>query len=399
MKNNLSDISIGNYFPHINSPYVVPVPFIPVTLDFVAGYDHGKYINRQRNLVGTFLGVLENLYAFQYQVYLTAFGLVTVCLILIFLQVILIEKYKFRRKRRNRRKKFCLWTNFNLTLADVMYHPSSTRNRITCFIFEVAFFLILTPFGLMFKTTQVVTEKPQVITNYEEIINSRAEVLYTNLNSDEREFLRPGEINVKNNDVVNRMWKYFERKGVLFKAKARMDIIKLRNERTYSLANGSLVFLATRNFAKYLRETHCSWTKDGTILRMFRFHDESQRQILAGNAFRLGYKNDKLVRKFKILFEHRVNWARERRKFRFLGFEKKFVSSNKTIVYNTPRRHRSKQLDVCLDESIGEFHKEETFASDLKFYRLFTVIICLMVLMSVVVFVIEVCKISSKVIS
>lgn len=391
MKNNLSDFSVGNFFPHDDATYSVPVPFIPVTLDFVAGYDHGKYIEQQTNLAGTFLGVLENLYSFEIEVYVViaafwvTFGFIILC------QFHLIQDERNNKLKRRRIKKQITFARyFNSIINDALNDPSNSRTRMTCFLFSLFTFFSFTPFTLMFKTTQVVTESPKIITNYREIIESGAEVLYTNLNSDETEFLKPSETSIKNNDLVNQMWNYFVKKATLFKAKGRIDIINLRNERTYSLANRTLVFFATRHFAKYLREVHCSWTDDQTLLRMFRFHDPSQREILGGFAFRLGFTDERLIKRLKIIFEHRLSWAMKSRNLKLLGFKKKFVNNKATTVYQTSKQHRSEQLDLCLDQSLLKYEKEETFASNTSFFTCFFIILFLLLICSMIILVYEI---------
>lgn len=351
---NQSDFSWGHfsYFDPTNT-YHVPVQTYSSSAYFVSGYEVKSYVKSQTDKSLSKYGLMENIYNYDIDV-----QCLVLVLVLLLLTVILVQNTLRVSYLRHRFKGVTIRYLSRRRLKKLK--PS----KLTKFIYLVSFFFLSTPFLLMFKTNQVVTEKPFVLENYQMIMDARARIRTSGLNANITLSLEPSGESVKTQDIIYKFYNYYihhQYKGV---APSRKQVYYDNLfEIAESIINNTMVYLDTYHTVHNMRLVFCSMSNESQLYRTFIFRDESSREILAGKAFRLGYVNHKLTKRLRSTFELGTTtvWTRMHPLplgFRFRG-EK--ISS----------KHRKAQLEHCLDEELKPYERHKTFASGFSFFGYF----------------------------
>ena len=373
---NLTDVSYGLYKIEDESFYSVPTVQGSTTLGFISGYEVNEYIESQSNRSYSKFGLLENVTAFNGSVYLT---------ILLLFVTMWLTKWAF--KLNNRR----------IILRRKMYHltrKTRPRPRGIMFLASVSVFLISTPFFSLFKTFQVVTERPNVIVDYESLIKSNASIVsFFTVNAES--YLKPSTMSTKTDNWAFRLYNYYhgghsisgkDFKSNYLEKNGLFGYFSYNYHVAQFLVERKIVIFTHHFSAKIIKDRYCSVSNEDEFFRIFVFKDRHQREILFGSAFRAQVKLPKLVARLKHLFEFGSTYPYGSQ---FLQYMDDYLDQKAGLV---SQEHRREQKQLCMDDKIIAFVKENTFASDLEFFLAFWVLLLLLVVVSFGLVVFERCK-------
>lgn len=350
LKKNKSDFSYGQflYFDSTNT-YHVPVQIYTARPYFISGYEVNSYVESQRNKSDCNYGLMNNIYNYQVDVHCLVL-LLLICL----LSLLMLQKSV---KTHLVKSKSTFYRRVRTTKCPRV-------SRLGKFLHHLAFFFVSTPFLLMFKTNQVVTERPFVLETYQMIMNAGARIrtsgMYTNVSMT----LEPNSDNNERKDLIYKMYHYFihhqYRGAPPGKNRSYFDSLF---EIAESIINKTMVYLDTYWTVKTMRLVFCSISRDSQLYRAFIFKDVHSREFLAGNAFRLGFEDKKLVKRLRNTFEaaSTIVWSRMHPLPLGFKFRGKSISN----------KHRKSQLELCLDEELKPYERHETFASGVSFFGSF----------------------------
>lgn len=367
MQLNLSDFSIGEYiYYRENDVYFVPVPWDASSIYFVSGYElnslNSRSINNPEGLIG-------NLGVYSFQIYLFIVLIFIFSSSLIALKALILFEINFSRRKKGRIDKF-LQIMRKLRLE--MFKSSCKHVKCCSFITYLTFFLFSTPFLLMFKTAQVITQPPPIYSSYQELIRSNVTIYYASMLTDEKAFLHPNSFNIERHDIVDKMWKYFlGHSRHIDLRKSQSEFLKL----THLLTSGYAVFFSSFYTSARIRQVFCSLSDSNQLFNVLMFRDKSQRMDLAGFAMRKGYKNEKLIKNQRRVFE-----------FYFVRHMRRSFSSLYGLdIMGTDSEHRKLQKEICMKQEIIK-QAVSLGSSGLEFFFRFFQIILAFVLFSLIVF-------------
>lgn len=355
---NESDFSTGLYYLHDESVnYSVPVPIYPTSLTFLTGYDVFEYESKQK-VNGMTFDVLKNFASYCLPIYGLTFIWIVTLLLFIFVRFSIhrIESRTFRRWKKSFRV---------LYLVTIR---GSKNWRWLMFILSIGFFLVTTPFFILFKTNQVVIEQPFIFTSFKEIMKNNTEIVFTKIHLSVSLFLEPPDGPCLDS-IMCEMWKYFNSHSREVTFDRSPKSIKL----TYSILEGiiskKMIFIATHGIAESFRQVFCSFSKPPNLNQLFRMQDSHQREILVGFAFRESKPPEYLVKKLRHTFEFQISAHIVDSNANYYGFE----------TFDWGESHRQRQLALCHQKELIEYHRKEVFASDVNFFSNFFAILLLLV--------------------
>ena len=363
LKNNQSDFSYGQFLLYDpTDTYYIPVQTFSASPYFISGYEVKSYIeSKQSSAQATSeYGLMENILNYDLSVH---------CLILVIL-IILAAIYSLKGKVRK-------WA---LKCRRIKRRPKS---RFIKFIFMVNFFFTSTPFLLMFKTSQVVTEKPKVLETYQMIMDANASIRTSGLYTNVTMTLEPnGEMSNKENDLNYKMYNYFIHHQYRGTSPGKnKNYYGSLYEIARSIINNTMVYLDTYHTVRTMRLVFCTLSKEDEYYRTFIFQDVHAKAILAGQAFRCGFKNKHLEKRLRNIFEAGSTTVWSKMHPPPIGF--KFRG-------NSTGEHRKAQLEYCMDEELKAYQRQETFASELNFFASFFILILSLDVIFLIVFLTEV---------
>ena len=369
MQSNSTDIAVANVNLREAGPnFKVPVPWDPTTLYIASSYNETQYQLDQANRGKSFLGILNNVYAFEGEVYLVIALLVSTLAIVSFChQLLFRSKGRLRKGKKWKKKSRRPLSNF--------------LSRTTVFIMAVANFLLFNPFRCMYKTTQVTVDKPPLITNYEQLMQLNSSISFSNLYVNVQSFLEPNEQNVRKKDIIYRMYHHFlthQLNGTPRNKKEVLDHIKEARKLQFK---SKLVNIGDDVYIGKALAIACKMTFKGELHRYHQFHDPNQREELTGWAFRKDFEDPKLVKKLRTVFEMGTMDVRERKLARYLFNDFKLVEST--------QEHYYKQNLLCFDNQVRPYELTETFTSGFSFFAIFFLIALLLFFIAFVLHLIE----------
>lgn len=369
LKNNQSDISFGYHGLQVGSYYYVPDVKAAYAPSIVSGYEVDEYIRNQSNRPFSQFGLLENVKSFNCEVYATT--------ALLFLTMILVD-WLFQ----------CL---FNAQMDNIPVRSASRQRTLRMknghktlkLVTHVACFLIWFPFLSLYQTTQVITQKPFVITNYESLIRSNISI-YSCMTFDEAKYFAPSHRNIRNHDLTFRFFNYFKRKkfesNSCIKREGENNFINFifkHHTLAKHIVEKDFVVIGLVKVTKYTRQRLCASSGTNEYFRIFATVDPSQREILVGNAFRVGFYDPEVRRKLRLLDSINPLSATQADYIEYM---------NNYLDYNflMTKERRSQQKRFCLDEELGTPSRERTFDSDFHFFKAFLILLlCLLVCASI----------------
>ena len=355
---NKSDLSLGEYpLEGQHDHYYVPdvrMTYLPV---IISGYEVNEYIKNQSAKPYLKYGLLENYRTFDGETYASIALLITTLLLVKWLSIFLFKSElnklpmcRFRCKQLSRMAR-------------------GHKSRSLAVMVNVSFLLLSTPFLLMFKTSQVVTEKPFVVTNYETIMRLNLSIL-PRISILKKEYFTPSARSVGENDVTARFFLHFKKRGTEFQSEYydKKDLIngilKINRMAGYFIQKKFIVITHSGLNARLVKHIICASSGPNELFHVFAFQNPTQREILVGNAFRTGF-NDPGVRKKMQRWTERMPSIEQVDSGDW--FIKYWLDANVLMT----KERRLQQFFYCLDEKLRAYQKEQTFASDLRFFMAF----------------------------
>lgn len=364
---NSSDVAFGDFALRGGSSYHVPDATNAWAPAIISGYEVGEYIKNQTSKPYSKYGLLENYRAFDGETY------IAICSVIL---IILLTKFLFNFHFKKSVSHLPLGTLRRRPALRVINELNIKSIRV---VVSVAFFLISTPFLLMYKTTQVVTEKPFVIADYETLMRFNISI-YSQITVHKSEYFKPLTRNIQGNDLTFRFFNYyqrrkFERKEFESNDLRRDDFINFifRNYRlTRYLVEKKFVVITHLDASHYLKRKFCTTSGENEYFKIFVSKDASQKEILVGNAFRNGFSSPQVrakLRRFAELMPRKTQIHPTGLTVEWL--ERNFLMS---------KERKSQQLVYCLDEKVEAYQKESAFACDVRFFAAFWMsLVCLVV--------------------
>lgn len=371
---NKTDYIIGFASDGDEKPFYVPVPYVSTSLHLISGYDVGKYIKDVKFKGPNSLGVLSNIYNFDFQVYF-AILLFIISIGLLLLAHSLKIKAHLIRIGKKRLKLLKTYRRVYKKLSDV----KRTKTKLVSLVSYISYFLLITPFLLLFKTNQVVNEKPFIISNYEEIINANASIYYPSIAVNETVFLIPTGFDVDHNNIMNKFWNFFQTKSQHYDFSNTQTFDKLFYLKD-KLINGKGIFLTEFSTIVNIKAILCSFTKEDEYIQIFIYHDRHQRAEVQGMPVRRGYYNPQLNKKHRALFEMDLYNQLLIMGVEYIGFQ----------YTGTSRDHRRIQYEYCQKEQPIELTtKDHIPPLKVEFYSLSLKILSALYLFALIIFVTE----------
>lgn len=358
LKNNLSDISATRNAIKSDSFYYIPVINGEEAPYIMSGYEVNEYVNSQVSRPQWKQGLIKNFRAFDVSTYLAIFSL---CFV--FILVRFLADYYFFAQIKN-------WPCILNRMEQRDKLKNKSHLRFLIFVFYLLFFFVTTPFLNIFSTSQVVTEKPKFIYDYESLMRSNITILSAMTNN-VQEYFRPTAKSIERNDLTARFYNYYKRKKIDNKI-YRANFLKEHNQNhlayyyhvTENLVHERLALITHSFTAELYKGRLCALSRGNDLFRVFASIDPTQRKILVGFPFRTGYTNNKLAKKLTVTSEFQSIQGGHSSRI-------KEITCNLENNLDMSAQHRQKQKDLCLDERIEAERKQDTFASDVDFFKLF----------------------------
>lgn len=363
LRQNLSDVSTTNSAIAGQPYYYVPVIENEQGPCIVTGYEVNEYVRSQTSKPESKYGLLTNFRAFDGPTYLAI-----ICLCCTILAVKWLVRYFFSAEMKNRcKKRFRGQKRLNIQLKRHL-------RALVCQSY-LLFFLVSTPFLNLFSTSQVVTDKPYLLNDYESIIRSNTSIIAA-MTTNVDEYLAPSAASVKNNDLTSRFYNYFKERQVniikyrkdYFREADFFDFIFYYYRMAKSVVDKKTVFLTHFGTGEMLRRRFCALSLENEFFRLITPVDGSQKRILAGRAFRVGFYDSKLMKKLRILSEFQSIQG---------GHGTETYEINEWLKSNwfTSHEHRRQQRGYCIEDKIEAYRKVNTFDSDFASFKAFWAIL------------------------
>lgn len=350
MEINMSDITSANLnFRDSGVTYDVTVPWNPTSIYIASGYNVTQYELDLAKKNGSFLGVLINIYAFEFPVHLVvAFLILSLASLWISSSLVNRRMPSFRQKVEKKMKSKNFW------------HTCPTR-KFVFFFKSLSIFLLATPFRCIYKTTQVVVSKPPLITNYEDLMKANSSLLYANVNVDLKSLLKPTPQNIEKQDVIYRIHEYVSKFEWTREIKGARKIIYLLKQQRHLTFSGKAVLIGDEEIVEKGLTVACLMTFQNELHRYYKFRDPNQREELTGFGTRHGLKNQKLTRRLRWMFEMNSIVMRRTRLARYLYTNYVYTDPGVSEEQVLAQRH------LCLDIRTAD-RTREVFTNDILFF-------------------------------
>lgn len=354
LANNESDICSG-FIPYYgeDDSYHVPVPFWPYVPVIITGFeadtDMETKVTRANNL-----GVISNMFSYDWTIYAFFSSL-----IIILYSMSYLNNYIKKTVRRK-----VLRTKFD--------------SRILSLIFWFSFFFISTPFLLLFKTKQVVMEKPNLLIDFETIMMQNATIIPGTFNTS----LVPNDNNIKNRDIKYKFWQYYTKHvhNPHYRGLPKSKRFPLIYEVVKGIVAQKLIFLGPNIHIDSNRIFFCMFSKENEYFRTFTFKDTLATEFLSGYAVRNDYFNPKLIKRFRNSYEFNS--------FKHSGLTNP-QPTDYTMFTGVSLQHKMKQKHLCQSESISLNIRKGSGSTNLNFFKYFLLIIFSLLFISFIVLIIE----------
>ena len=385
IKQNLSDVSYGVFEIKEEPLYSVPVVQEASTLGFLSGYEVTEYIKNQTNQTYSNLGLLENVTAFDFASYLT--------IIFLFATMWLIKWTSILVRSRRARKVLMAEMKCAFFLKKRLGRSKRKwpQPKWLTLLRNLLFFFIGSIFCSLYRVSQVVTERPNVIVDYESLIKSNASIVsFFTVNAES--YLKPSTMSTKTDNWAFRLYNYYhgghsisgkdfksnylEKNGLFGYFSYNYHVAKL-------LVDGKIVLFTHFYTAQNIKLRHCGVSNENEFFRTFVFKDPLQREILVGSAFQAEFKSPRLTRRLRNLFEFGSTYPFGSNYIQYID---KWFDQKAGLV---SQEHRRQQKEFCMDEKIEAYTKEDTFASDVRFFEYFCFLLAGILLVAFYVFISE----------
>ena len=376
IKSNLSDYGVGIYTLYDPDSFKVPAIEQAGTISIFTGYNVAAYL--AKSAVSVKYSILQNLKLYDSDIYFATF-----CLILaLFFAYSLDTAVKLCRRRHFRpsferatlrRRYFQL---FSRSIADLFYQKGG-RVKLLSFTFHLGVFLILLPFLLLFKTTQVVNVKPEMIRSFEEIMARNVSIYYANISMNETIILEPNFNNAKEKDISFRFWSYWNKRKIRFESIEDLQKYFEQLKRMVKmLVEKKTVYFDISIGSSAVSSILCMLSMSPDLYKIIMFKDESTREIIAGWGMSLYYENRRLIYKKKVSIEAGLNVMKS---IRLPNYETQIQIKD---------LHFYRQKQICMHGTDAPYHSK-TVGSGIRFFHSAFVVLTGFVLIAIIRFIIE----------
>ena len=296
LKNDESDIVVA-LMPLEDVEYYVPIAGRIATVNFMAGNNDSKHQQKISDATSK-LGLLSNIRNFTLSTWCTIMIFTLLFISLVYFRSL---NYQILRSLHVSKRHKSLWDLFSFSMKHLM-NAKFTRFKWLCFLIFLLYFLLATPFLLMFKTNQLVVATPYIVNSYERAIESNVTVFVPSVSTNESRFLQPNSKNLHNDDTVNRFWKFFQQNSHPFDT----SVIMKGGLALYidQLVSSRCIFMSGLITISLFKSIFCAFSvNDGMRINLFMQEDANQREEVQGLPFRTGYVNPKVVKLHRRLNE------------------------------------------------------------------------------------------------
>lgn len=309
-------------------------------------------------------GIMGNISNYTFDVYFVIMTIIISILLILIGHAYKTNKYLIVIKKN---KKYKLSKILFIIMKKILL-INKTKQKLISLLILSSYFLLITPFLLLFKTNQVVNERPFIINNYKKIIQTNSTILYTSIAFNETLFLLPSDFDIKTNNIVNKFWHQFKFTGKLYDMSTTMGLDVIENLKNL-LIHGKTVFISEFFTVTTVKAVLCSFTNENELIQIFIHHDNNQRSQIQGIPVRRGFFNKQLNIKHRRLFEMNIFRQILNQGVEYMGF---------TFLV-TSKEHRRIQYEYCTIQQPIEFKTKDDIAPSrfqffsLLFFTLFSV--------------------------
>lgn len=355
INHNLSDFTTHLTLIHKNleANYSVPTPSMASKLVFITGYNASEYENmvNERD-IGT---AMSNFGNFHHSIYtLTLIYLFITCIL-----VVLRHRILYRRSRRT--------TMARAIMKKILQFLSAGKfgNRFINILNSFLFFVILTLFLVLYKTSQVVIDPPTIIKEYKQLLAlpNTAMVFHDTVYACSDEFRdspvdsMKGKLWTKNLEMTRRF--QVNKDGFVLKSSNLFNIKFIRD--TYAaVVRRGLVMVTTHQLSIIVRNIGCSLCPDDEQWKLVTSHDHSEAESLTGCALRNGFPHLKefISSRRRLVESHLMYKIFDR------------IAEQSRFIYSVTQGRRLRQFFLCQkDDSISADTVYHMKAIDLLYYE------------------------------
>ena len=365
IKSNLSDYGVGIFTLYGSGSYKVPVIEQAGTITIFTGYEVTKY---QATTDLTNYTLLRNCKLYEPETYLaillflTAISLALTC-------KTCVNSFKMKHLhptwRSKRGKKLFSKLLFKSLLN--MIHRDGRSVRLIALTFHLGMFLILIPFLLLFKTTQVLKVEPDLITSFREIMARNSSIYYTHISMDESNMLQPNLKVSKGRDVGVEFWHYWRRMRIKLEAKDLARYVQNLKKMAKKVVDKEVVYLDNSISSDLIRSILCILSDEPDLYQIFTFRESSTRELIAGWGASLFYENKRLMDKKKISIENAINMFDS---VRLPTYEMSMIAKD---------GHSVKQKEICMHGIDTEYNLVTQNSGVHFFFSFFVILLSLLV--------------------
>lgn len=360
-KNN-TDFTLGLLDMSSSGNFFVPVPWHTNQIYMITGYDQNSYYKSIKDQKYPKFGLLQNFIHFDPIIYyFVALFLSFIFILMCFKSYLFINiRMKYSNQIWSRKK---IFNQFIYTFKR-KYRRKGTRSRLLYFIFSAAFFLLSTPFFLLFKTNLVVTEKPEIISSYDDLIERQAKIYYANQIVNITDFFIPNNDKSIDNSRLIKILNYYLKNRVFY------DFMSPWTQTTAEIVSKKFVFMGPYYVVQALISIFCSHSQEKPF-RLLMTSDSTSRNFISGSAVRKNLNDIYLYSRLRTAMEtdQMTIYPTKRPLFHAYNPENKFFKSNHLSV-----------KQICMNPQLDVVDHEDINSTGISFFAPFWFIELLFIL-------------------
>lgn len=286
-------------------------------------------------------------------VHLSAFGLVLSAMLVVLASICMKFQHNEEKKKSSIREliKFII-KNLGKELV-LIYYGSSIKFKWLSLLFTILTFYMTTSFMCLYKTSQIIVHEPFVVKNYQMLINDKASLpIFHDISNSTIDYFRFAP----DGSTRKKVWTKLINSGDGWRTNILSKNVNLFN---YGALKYLFNFIHKENYIlfslfpliDYIRTILCSMSPKPELWRVFKFHDDSEKENLFSFAISSHYNHMRSIRRSLSLFFESHIWHENKQKN--LKYFEHFVRFDNHI----DRKHRCEQDRIC--------SKDYKFTSDL----------------------------------
>lgn len=313
---------VASIFEHHYVPYATEES----NLDIISGYDYNTYSSLNGQNKTSKLGILNNYRGFESNVY------IVLCLLIIsLLLLVLFFTLVQREKRWIHRRSTSIRTMIKVFKVYLFNSFSTKTNaRRLTMLSIISFFLIITPFLLMFKTNQIIVHPPKLLKTFEEAMSEKADIYFMNTVDNYEEYFY-----TENGSEV---FSYYQSNKKIFKAPNDLESVYATNRILAEITKGQAALILPSQISKIMYQCFCSWSKKGQLFKFMINKYYEGRTFLIGFVFSKKIPHSYSLTNYIHAFQNGLLQILNKQHF-YPGFD----------VFPTSKKHKQNQLVLCFN--------------------------------------------------